>query len=88
MADVNANNDINSEPDDQPFFLRAGYFLIGFVLLVILAVLSVYISQNKIDLNREINGLWHPRSCTGADCGYHVLRTHMFLLVLNGCFGL
>ncbi|MCX9083117.1 MAG: hypothetical protein OIN83_13080 [Candidatus Methanoperedens sp.] len=48
MADVNANNDINSEPDDRPFFSMAGYFLIGFALLFILAVLSVYRSQNKI----------------------------------------
>ncbi len=48
MADVNANTGINSEPNDQPFLVRTGYFLIGFALLVILAVLSVYISQNKI----------------------------------------
>lgn len=43
--------------DEQPFKEKMGYFLIGFAILVLLAVLSVYISQNKI-VNVEIGKGW------------------------------
>ncbi|NJD54283.1 MAG: putative sulfate exporter family transporter [Candidatus Methanoperedens sp.] len=55
MTDENKENGIG-ESNESPF-KKAGYFLIGFVLLVILAVLSVYISQNKI-ANQEIGKGW------------------------------
>lgn len=56
MADENTENEIN-KLDETPFITKAGYFLIGFAILVTLAVLSVYISQNKI-VNVEIGKGW------------------------------
>jgi len=48
MADENIAGETISESGEQPLVERIGDFLIGFAILVILAVLSVYISQNKI----------------------------------------
>lgn len=39
---------VNEIPEEKPLTNNIIYFLIGFAILVILAVLSVYISQNKI----------------------------------------
>lgn len=55
MTDENKENGIGES--NESLFKKAGYFFIGFVLLVILAVLSVYISQNKIT-NQEIGKGW------------------------------
>lgn len=57
MADENTANEISSESGEQPLKEKIGYFLIGFMILVILAVFSVYISQNKIS-NVEIGKGW------------------------------
>ncbi|MCZ7381338.1 MAG: putative sulfate exporter family transporter [Candidatus Methanoperedens sp.] len=57
MTDENTTNEISNNTDEQPITKKIGYFLIGFAILVVLAVLSVYISQNKI-ANVEIGKGW------------------------------
>ncbi len=47
MDDEKSKNEIGGS-DEAPFIAKAVYFVIGFALLVILAVISVYVSQNKI----------------------------------------
>lgn len=48
MADEDKAGEAVSESGRQSPVEQIGYFLVGFAILVILAVLSVYISQNKI----------------------------------------
>ena len=48
IINENTTDEISTEPIEQPLIKKVGYFLIGFAILVTLAVLSVYISQNKI----------------------------------------
>lgn len=57
MAEENIAEKTSAESVEQPVIKKIGYFLIGFAILVILAVLSVYISQNKIS-SVEIGKGW------------------------------
>lgn len=57
MTEENKIKEINKGSSEQPFLKKAGYFILGFATLVMLAVLSVYISQNKI-ANVEIGKGW------------------------------
>ncbi len=57
MVNENTANEISSGSGEQPLKEKIGYFLLGFIILVILAVVSVYISQNKIS-NVEIGKGW------------------------------